>query len=149
VLNQPPLPSPRCPSILVAMRSGIVIGLLGFGRRGLRAGNCSRSFSQSSSASLGQAAGHEAATAAAPAATAPKQLSGLPHGRRYLPAAVSAQLGAQALLPGAAASVMGLQRQGCVSITVQCSPDAAGTQILVRVLRLNAACSFAEFKHKH
>jgi hypothetical protein len=117
------------------MHRGLIVGLLGLGRHRLRAGNCSRSLCQSSSAYSGQAACHEAAAAAAPAPAAkiaPKQLPGPPHGRRYLPVAVSAQLGPQSL--PAAASVVGLQRQGCVSITVQCSPNAAGTQILVSVL---------------
>ncbi|KAF6255619.1 hypothetical protein COO60DRAFT_196269 [Scenedesmus sp. NREL 46B-D3] len=109
------------------MHKGFLARLLGLGRHGLRAVNCSRSLCHSSSASPCQTASHVASPAPA---EAPKQLPGPPHGRRYLPAAIGAQLPPQ-LLPAAATSVTDLQRQGCVSITVQCSPTAAGTQILV------------------
>lgn len=112
------------------MHKGFLARLLGLGRHGLRAVNCSRSLCHSSSASPCQTASHVASPAPA---EAPKQLPGPPHGRRYLPAAIGAQLPPQ-LLPAAATSVTDLQRQGCVSITVQCSPTAAGTQILVGML---------------
>lgn len=126
---------PLCLPVFLAMHKSLIVGLLGLGRHRLRAGNCSRTLCQSSSASSGQAACQEAATAAPPAASAsaPRQLLSPPHGRRYLPAAVLSQLAPQAL-PAAAASVVALQRQGCVSITVQCSPTSAGTQILVSMI---------------
>jgi hypothetical protein len=135
------------------MHNSLLIGFLGLGRRRLRVGSCRRSLYQSSSASPCQTASHTAAAApaagAAPAA-APKQLPGPPHGRRYLPAAVGAQLAPQ-LLPAAAASVTGLQRQSCVSITVQCSPNAAGTQILVGVLLVcgQSLCCVAQSADQH
>jgi hypothetical protein len=124
------------------MHKSLLVGLLGLGRHRLRAGSCSRSLYQSSSASPCQTTSHAAAApAAGAAATAPKQLPGPPHGRRYLPAAVGAQLAPQ-LLPAAAASMTGLQQQqGCVSITVQCSPNTAGTQILVRCWLFGTVCA--------